>query len=273
MNEKRIDVGICQWSLPVQGPCALDVAAELGFSGVELEFRNPERGFPLSKQCVQELYLSKIREHRLSIPSLAINELDFYCLTGSMKNKETQTALDAIYKGLQTAAALNIPKIQIPCFNKSELNSKNQGRAAEIFRDVCEAAKEYDITVATENVLSPTEMIKLIKRVDKANFKLYFDTQNYYLKKGFNTAEVLEQLFPYVCEIHVKDGRNGYLSGDLLGEGDSGFFNAIQVIKKNHYSGWLLLENYYDQEPLSLQDENPLTLIKKDFEILKKAIA
>lgn len=41
----------------------------------------------------------------------------------------------------------------------------------------------------------------------------------------------------------------------------------------NHdYSGYILLENYYDQLPLRTQADNPFDLLRQDIEILKKAI-
>jgi len=80
---------------------------------------------------------------------------------------------------------------------------------------------------------------------------------------------MIEKLFPYIVEVHVKDGKNKDLSGAIIGEGDSGFYKSIETLKRLNYSGWIILENYYDQEPLRLKNNNYFELITQDIEILK----
>jgi sugar phosphate isomerase/epimerase len=54
----------------------------------------------------------------------------------------------------------------------------------------------------------------------------------------------MEQLLPYICEIHIKDGvDNG--PAVLLGEGNSGFRQAMAVLREKTYKGWLIIENNY----------------------------
>jgi sugar phosphate isomerase/epimerase len=83
---------------------------------------------------------------------------------------------------------------------------------------------------------------------------------------------MLDELMDSVCEIHVKDGKGRDLSGALLGEGDTDFYGSIEVIKNHGYEGWIVNENYYDQKPLSERDSDIAALIKKDLDILKKAL-
>ena len=40
------------------------------------------------------------------------------------------------------------------------------------------------------------------------------------------------------------------MSGSLLGTGDSGFHETMHWLDNHDYSGYILLENYYDQLPL-----------------------
>jgi sugar phosphate isomerase/epimerase len=128
------------------------------------------------------------------------------------------------------------------------------------------------IIVAAENTLSVEATLDLFKRIDRPNLKLYFDTQNYYLSKGLDTPTLLETLMDYICQVHVKDGKNKDLSGALLGEGDTGFHRSMEVLKKHHYSGWIVLENYYDQQPLSAKKADPSELIATDIKTLKAAL-
>jgi sugar phosphate isomerase/epimerase len=92
------------------------------------------------------------------------------------------------------------------------------------------------------------------------------------LNKGYNSPQMLDELMESVCEIHVKDGKGKDLSGALLGQGDTDFYGSIEVIKKHSYDGWIVIENYYDQKPLSEQNSDLEALIKEDLGILRAAL-
>ena len=167
---------------------------------------------------------------------------------------------------------MGVPIVLVPNFVNSKIkNDKDFSRAVKVLTEVCDLAANHGITIATENALSPGKIDKLIGEVNRPNIKLYFDTQNHFLHGDYNMAQLLERLMPYVCEVHVRDGKNKDESGAILGQGDAGFYECVEVLKKHNYSGWVISENYYDLEPLSLQNDNPVELIKMDFKILKDA--
>ena len=117
------------------------------------------------------------------------------------------------------------------------------------------------------------EFRTLYDMVDRKNFYLYFDSQNYYLNRGYRETDILEGLYPLMCnQLHVKDGADGALSGSLLGTGDSRFFETMTWLDQHSYTGYILLENYYDQMPLRTQAENPYDLLREDIKILKTAL-
>ena len=50
-------LGICEWSLPVSGATAIEIAAEAGFEGMQIgEAGGRLAAFPLNNQKVQESY-------------------------------------------------------------------------------------------------------------------------------------------------------------------------------------------------------------------------
>jgi sugar phosphate isomerase/epimerase len=250
------------------------MASELGLEGIQLDIGSYERGFPLSKPSIQKAYVEYAQKYNITITSLAVRELDRHGMTREDGTLEKEIAVDAILKAITTADAMNIPIVMLPSFEDGEIKTEQDfQRVVDCLRMVCDEAEKKNIIIATENLLSVEETKRLFDLVNKPNLKLYFDTQNYYLRKKYNVANMAEELFPYICEIHVKDGRNGYLSGSLLGEGDSGFFETMEVLKQKNYKGWILLENYYDLRPLSLEGEDPIELLKKDISILKNTIS
>ena len=68
--------------------------------------------------------------------------------------------------------------------------------------------------------------------------------------------------------------RNGYEfdvepSGALLAEGDTGFYKTIDKLREYEYTGWLISENFYDRGPISQLSEDPVALMKKDYQVLR----
>jgi len=270
---ERLKIGICQWALPMEGPYGSKLASELGLEGIQLDIGTNKRGFLLSNKFVQEAYLEFGKEFGISFPSIAIPELDNFSMLAPEGSRDREIANKAIRKAIETAEAMKISLVMIPSFNKSEIKTEADfEQAVDCLQNACDYAKNKGIIIGTENLLSVNDVKLLFKKVNRSNLKLYFDTQNYSLNKGYNTAEMLELLISYICEVHVKDGKNGDLSGALLGKGDANFYNSMKVLKKYNYSGWIILENYYDQEPLSLQNNSLVELLKQDIETLKEVI-
>ncbi|MBM3707911.1 MAG: sugar phosphate isomerase/epimerase [Actinobacteria bacterium] len=265
-----IKFGICHFSLPVEGPYALKIASEAGFDGVQLDMiSNYKNQLALSKDIVQKAFLFLGEKYNIEFPSIAVRELDRF----SMVSEDNSIAVDAINKAIEAAVKMKIPIVLVPSFENSDIKSDTDlKQAVKVLKNACDKALESGIIIAAENLLSPMKIEELFKQTNRPNLKLYFDTQNHYLHKGYKMADLLERLMQYVCEVHVKDGKNGNLSGALLGEGDAGFYESIEVLKKHNYSGWIISENYYDLEPLSLQNDNPVELMKEDLKILKKAM-
>ncbi len=125
------------------------------------------------------------------------------------------------------------------------------------------------ITIASENVLSVKDTLRMVREIGYDNFRIMFDTQNYYLADGRDEAALLREIHPYVVQVHLKDGYNGNLSGSILGTGESGFFRTAAAIRDTCCTEWLLLENYYHTQPLS-QLGDPFSLLEKDLAAVRE---
>lgn len=268
----KIKIGICEWAMPGGGRYGCKIASQVGLEGIELDLGDYERNFPLSHEEMQNAYLEASQQWGIEYPSIAVNALCKYGMINPVRSKKREIAMMAISRAIDTAHALNIPLVQLPSFEDGEIKTEEDFiNAAQCLKFACEYAGEKGIKIGTENLLSVEENLKMLETVGCDNLKVYFDTQNYFLFKGYNTVKMFEELVPYICEIHVKDG-NGHMSGSLLGHGNAGFYEIVEAIKKHNYSGWIQLENYYDQEPLSMENEDPYTLLKEDIKILKDAL-
>lgn len=268
--KNNVKVGICQWSLPIEGPYACKLASDLGFDGIQLDLGKYERGFPLSKEVVQQAYLEMSEKYEISFPSIAITELDFISMVAPVGTEDAYLASMAIRKAVDAAEAMGISMVMLPSFEKSNIKTEVEfQRAVTVLREACDYAENRKVKIATENLLSVGEIQRLFEEVNRENLSLYFDTQNYFLNKGLHTPDLIEPFFPYMCDqVHIKDGKVGELSGSLIGRGDTCFEDSMEILRSLNYCGWLIYENYYDRKPLSEEDDNPINLIKEDLKIL-----
>lgn len=264
-------LGVCEWGFPMPGPYAVKTAAEFGFSGIELDFGAYEKAYPLSVSAVQKAYLEMADAYDIVFPSMTIDSLNWYGLTRPLSSRNGMLAFDGIQRGLDAAAAMHIPVVQLPSFNDGAIDSESDFRnTCEKIKMACEIAKPLNITVASENTLSAAQTMRMVQEIGYENFKIMFDTQNYFLADGRDTAAMLREIHPYVVQIHLKDGYNGKLSGSVLGTGESGFFQTAKVIKETACTEWLLLENYYHTQPISNLSTDPFTILEKDLAVVRE---
>ncbi|MDT8296897.1 MAG: sugar phosphate isomerase/epimerase family protein [Spirochaetaceae bacterium] len=264
-------LGICEWSLPVEGPYACRLASEIGFEGIQLDVGPYEKGFPKSRSFLQKAYMHMGKEYGIEFPSMAARVSDYYSMVSEPGSREHEIVKSGIAAAIDACGAMSIPRVLIPNFEKSAIRTdRHFDIAVEVIRWACDLASDKGVTILPENTLSENRFRALVKAVDRKNIGLYFDFQNYYLHNDDNTPELLKNVIDLVQETHVKDGRNKDLSGALLGTGAVHFEKSVKVLKDHGYTGWIVSENYYDMEPLCGPSDDPLDLMKKDLDTLKK---
>ena len=270
-----VKIGVCDWALPGDGLFAPRIAAEFGLEVLSVKIGLYENNYPVSESVMQRYYLEEQQRYGIEYCAIALNDFDNFSMHARKNTKGFAIARRIMDKGVKAAVGLKASVIQVPNFTVSKPgNSEDMEHLAAAYRYLCDEAGPHGITVAAENVMTPDEFKVLNSLVDRPNFGLYFDTQNYKLEADYDQVEMLEGLYEYmVPQLHVKDG-NGELSGALLGTGDTNFYDTIDCLKRHNYNGYYLLENYYDRLPLRLvnNEQSPYELLKEDISILKKAI-
>jgi sugar phosphate isomerase/epimerase len=264
-----VKFGICQWSLPIEGPYCCKVAADLGLEGIELNFGKEIADEPLTKSYVRQAYLDAGKEWGIAFPSLGLNLL---CQYGMSKAGDADAATAAIHAAVAVASAMDIRLLQLPSFFSGEINTQEEfQQTVKILRIACKAAKGGGMLIGTENALSANDNLRLLKEVGQENLRIYFDTQNPHAVKGLNVPEMVQALSSMIVEVHIKDGTDGAFSSALLGQGTSSFFKTAGQLKKAGFSGWILLENEYCKPPISCKNQDPIRLIEQDIITARKA--
>jgi L-ribulose-5-phosphate 3-epimerase UlaE len=221
---RNIKIGVCDWALPGAGLYATRIAKDFGLNVLSLKIGMFENNYPLAEKYMQKYYLEDQQKYGLEYCAVALNDFDNMPIHARENSSDYDKAWTLLKKGLQTAVALKIPMIQVPGFAKSEIKTEEDYiYTAKAFQYLCDEAGEHGIYVASENLLKPEQFKILYEMVDRKNFGVYYDSQNYHVFKGYNQTEILEGLYPYmVRQLHVKDGK-GVISGALLGSGDANF--------------------------------------------------
>lgn len=269
---KKIKFGICEWASPIQGPYICKFVKEMGLDGIELFQGDYEHSFPLSNPYIQDAYLEEGSKYGVEFSAVAVNCLDYYGLTKEEGSDEKEIALMAMKKAVETAKRMKLPLIQFPAFGESRIETEKDFQAlTEYLRAACQMAGEEGILIATENALSAEEDIRLLDEVGCENLKIYMDTQNPYLNKGYYAPDMIRKLGDRICEVHVKDGEEGELSAALLGEGVTAYEDSVKALCEIGYQGFVHLENYYDQPPMNRCDKDAIELMRKDIDILKSS--
>ncbi|MDO4615925.1 MAG: TIM barrel protein [Lachnospiraceae bacterium] len=269
---KNIKIGACDWALPGAGLYAVQIAAEVGLEALSLKIGLYENDYPITHERMQQIYLREQQKYGIEYCAIALNDFDNIPMHARENTPEYNIVWDLLKRAVPTAKALGVSVIQVPGFAESEVKSdEDLEYSAKAFRYLCDAAGEEGISVSSENLMTPQEFHRMKEAVDRDNFYLYFDSQNYNVFRNYDEREILEGLYPDMCsQIHVKDGE--VMSGGLLGSGPSGFYKTISWLKEHGYEGHILLENYYDQLPLRNQGEDPYELLKEDIRLLREAV-
>jgi|TARA_B100000315_G_scaffold255873_1_gene300330 sugar phosphate isomerase/epimerase len=93
----------------------------------------------------------------------------------------------------------------------TDFNNDIENIAIKFFTQVCSLAKDYNATICLEanpkeygcNFITNTfEAVDFIKKVNKSNFKLNFDTSTIILNNN-KFQDVLDYAFPYVQHVHI----------------------------------------------------------------------
>ena len=246
----------------------------MGLDGVELSLNDFSRNLPLTDPTIRRYYLDAQQQYGVEFCGLAVNALDQEFAMPPENAQRADARRFVLKAAVDTAAALNIPILQVPHFFANAIhNAEEMEMAAGFFREACEAAEQHGIIVSCENPMNARDNLALFELVNRPNFRLYFDNENPVFFAGENSAEMLRALGRHVCQIHVKDGTGEQLSCRQLGEGNAFFHECAAVVHEIGYEGWIVLENNYDMPPFNTFDNDRFELLVQDVRTLKRAFA
>jgi sugar phosphate isomerase/epimerase len=271
----KVKLGVCNQVLPGGGVFAPKFVREVGLDGMSIEFGNYDLGFPVSMKSVQNAYLEAQQKYEIEYPNIGMSAFDFIPFHAHKGSAMHEIVKHALRLAVDAAEYMKIPMVFIPTFGVSSIESEDQfSNTVTMFQYASEYAEKKNVTIASESVMDLPRQIRLFEEVNRDNFGLFYDSDNFFFEKGYDQVTMLAGMYPYmVDQLHVKDGKAGVLAGSLLGDGDSDFAGTMAFLKENDFNGWIISENLYGKQPLYQMGGDPFIAVHEDVQRMKKAIS
>ena len=273
----RYHFGICEWSFPVFGPLAMQLAREAGYEGMQLgEAGGRNMGYPLNHRSVQKIYMETAAHLGLTLHSLNLGALlgegNLNYAPGTMRG---DFARKSLWKGFEVCRNLDIHTIVITVEPSTEEILDNIVSHLDF---ASKLAKESNVEIAVESAQPIGNILKLLNRVDD-EIRICMDLLN---PLRFGTGIPQEQIRAFgkskISHFHMKDSEKslfqmGQRGCTLLGQGDAGIHESVNIIKELGCDGWFITENYYYLPPMNQKTDDFVALAMKDLDTMKRLFA
>jgi sugar phosphate isomerase/epimerase len=229
----KVRFGVCDWNLRKAGDVtALDLAAQIGFEGVEVSLgRNVDGGkLPMDDPAKIAAYLDKAKATGMVITSTCLDVLHRHFM------KSDPLGLKYTADAIRISKALGAPLILLPYFGNGALKTRDEmGRVADMLKEVLPAAEKANVVLALENTISAEDNAFMIDRAGSSHLKMYYDVGNS-TNNGFDVVKEIRWLgTAKIGQIHFKDRP-------YLGEGKVPFPGVAEAMHAIGYQGFVDLE-------------------------------
>lgn len=263
--------GVCEWSLPMNGPFSLAIAAKAGFEGIQIgDLGGAEMGFPMNNKYIQEGYLQAAADYHVEIQSLHPYGLQ---REGTMlyppSTSQGQQGMLGVSKCIDACVDMKIPQLMFSSFFATLVrNDWDFDVFAQQLKYACELGREKGVQIVYESVLTVDRILKMIDIVGE-DLKICYDTLNpIRWGTGDPRDEIRKLGKERIDHFHVKDAPLDLKGYSLIGQGRGDFAGAVEAIREIGYEGWYISENYYTLLSAASGDDL-ISLAAKDVRTIK----
>jgi len=235
VNNKRFNIGACDWSLGKRADIgAFDIAKQIGLDGIMVDLGSADKDLPIRDATVQQAYLQASKQTGIKISSIAIGELN------NVPYKSDERTIKWVLDSIDVAKNFGVTVVLLAFFNKNDLRNDPQGKQVVIerLRAAAPKAEKNGIILGIESYLNAAEHLEIIDKIGSPNVKVYFDFRNT-ADAGYDVIKEVKQLGSnMICELHMKE--NGF----LLGEGTLNWQQISDALYEMNYTGdgWMQIE-------------------------------
>lgn len=264
--------GICEWSLSVNGPGAIECAGRIGFEGIQLsDLGGAVNCFPLNDPNLQAIYRETAERWQVVLQSYHLQDIEK--IGGLQKppdSTEGQRALRSIQKGLEVCQAMKIPILMVTSYGATGIvNSYDVECTAKTLSRASSLAREHGVQLVYESILQAEYIQWILEYVGEGNIRLCFDILNpIKFLKGNPVKEIAQFGTRWIDHVHLKD-CTGEISGFCqLGEGYGRFWESVNALRNIGYDGWYITENFYQLPPMG-NTGSVFQMAKQDLETMR----
>ncbi|MEV0640887.1 TIM barrel protein [Streptomyces sp. NPDC050619] len=240
-------IGLAGWRLPGDHFDAVELAGGMGTDGVQLDLGGPGRGPWLDAAGTVDRLRDDCARYGVRPLAVAGNTLNDIGLNAPVGSQDALRARRILIRVLDTAVALGTPLAFVPSFRRSAIDDlRDLRRTAAVLSWAAREAQARGLLLANENGLDPRRARTLADEVAAPSFRLLLDTYNP-RAAGLDVLALIEATHEWIApQIHLKDGTNGVVTRELLGEGDGRVWEALAALQaQEHPPEALILENDY----------------------------
>ncbi len=222
----------------------LDTANELGFQGIEIRGVMRKMNASEIPQFQPEAY--EITKAQLREKNLTICCFDTSCSFHDIGNKEKALA-EGRYT-IDLAKEFNCPFIRV--FGNEIAKDQDEAQMLAQIADGINTLAEYAkgkgviVLVETHGTFSCAEnILKLSNKLVSEQVGFLWDIANGMVDFNEPILTTLDQIITKIHHVHVKNIRNkNHWEHCLTSQGELPLYEAVQVLKKKNYQGWLSFE-------------------------------
>lgn len=247
-NNKRYKIALIDLMLlKRQKLGALQLTKDLGADGVEVDMgglgKRPTFDNQLLNDSVRQLYLNKIKELNIEIPSLAMT--GYYAQSFCEREEYKQSIEDCI----KTMQLMNVKIAFLPMGVQCDLIKRPdlRSKVVERLKEAGKMAAAAGVVIGIETPLSAEEQVKLLKEIGSPAIKIYFNVADA-LGAGRDVYKELKTLGRHrICQIHCTNKDGVWLENDPQVD----MKKIKQTLDKMKWSGWLVVERSRDAKQAS----------------------
>jgi sugar phosphate isomerase/epimerase len=246
-----LNVGIKLASLGMPMKRAVQTAAQLGATGIELDARGEIRYDQFTGTALREL------RKMLTDLGVRVCAVGFHTRRGYDAPDDLQRRVDATKSAMRFAFALGAPVVinHIGCVPADDSSPVWSG-LVEVLADLGGYGQHVGAMVAAETgTESGPALRKLIDALPAANqIAVSFNPGNL-IVHGFSASEAATALSPCIAHVHAKDAVRDLAQGRgvevPLGRGSADFPALLGILGESGYRGYFTVERDNAEDPVT----------------------
>lgn len=217
-------------------------AKDMGLDGIEIRGIGGQIYAPDIKVFAPdqlEATLGRVRAAGMELPMLTSG--------ASLGLPETEKNLAEAYAYIDLAEKLGSAYVRVMVTPVAQVEPADLEQTARLYAQLCEYAAPKGVTplIETNSVLADSKAMKqFMEQCPNANCGVLWDIHHPYRFFGETPEQTFANIGQWVKYTHVKDSvmKDGAVSYRMMGYGDVPIMDALSILHKNGYEGYITLE-------------------------------